>query len=100
MKWPVTRGERIHELQTINQHYAQTSQAANVNAAIMWHLQFHADELVPSLVVWFQDGVMKEETDISDEAGDIWTEVSGLPAFCCCITADQIHFRGDRKNAI
>ena len=78
MKWPITRGERIHELQTLNEYYAHTSQAANIKAAIAWHSGFHADELVPAPLVWFQDGVIKEEADISDEAGVIWTEVSGL----------------------
>lgn len=38
--------------------------------------------MVPSLLVWFQDGAITEESDLylSDEAGDNWTEVSRLPA--------------------
>ena len=88
MKWLITRGERIKEPQTPNEYYAHTSQAANVKAAVTWHSEFYADALVPALLVWFQDGAIKEESDLLDGAGDIWTEVSRLPAFRCCIAAD------------
>lgn len=88
MKWPITRGERIQELRTLNEYYGNTSQANNVKAAIAWHSKFSADELVPAPLVWFQDGAVKEESDVSEERGVIWTEVSRLPAFCCHIAAN------------
>ena len=64
MKWPITRRERIQELQTLNEYYGHTSQADNITAAIAWHSKFSADELVHALLALFQDKAIKEESDL------------------------------------
>ncbi|RJE20720.1 hypothetical protein PHISCL_06941 [Aspergillus sclerotialis] len=47
MKWPVTRAERIKELDDLFAHYKHTYHKDNVIAVKAWHSQFPPDQIVP-----------------------------------------------------
>jgi hypothetical protein len=75
-KWPLTRAERLKELDDLSVHYSKTLQRANVDAAKLWHSRFPADQIVPSKQVSFQGGRIVEESEIRLENGVVWDEVS------------------------
>ena len=41
-KWPISRRERVDELEVLSEHYNNTPQRANVAAAIDWHKKIPA----------------------------------------------------------
>ena len=55
--------------------YENTPHKENIAAAIDWHAQFDADELVPMDIVLFQNGKQIEEVDVRLEDGTPWEEV-------------------------
>ncbi|CRG83699.1 hypothetical protein PISL3812_01054 [Talaromyces islandicus] len=61
-KWPLTRAERVQELEEIlSRHYFKTPQKNNIKAAIAYHAGFPPDEMIPDEHICFQDGkAMKE----------------------------------------
>ena len=80
-KWPLTRAERMQELDFLSQHYNKTSQRENVDAARAWHGKFPPDEIVPDEIVTFQDGKIVKESELQPDGGAIWEEVSKFRAF-------------------
>lgn len=85
-KWPLTRRERIKELEELSEHYEKTAQKDNIRAARLYHAQFPLDEIVPEKDIFFQDGKQVEESEIKVDAGVIWDEVSGgyFVFWCSC----------------
>lgn len=75
-KWPLTRAERIHELQRVAPFYESTYQKENIAAAIHWHSQFGPYEICPEGLVFFRKGRMIEESEVRLEDGIPWPEVS------------------------
>jgi hypothetical protein len=75
-KWPLTRAERIRELDELFEHYGKTLQRSNVIAAKSWHSKFPGDQIVPCELIAFQNGKIVQESDISLENGVVWDEVS------------------------
>ncbi|KAJ9194427.1 hypothetical protein DTO164E3_7312 [Paecilomyces variotii] len=73
-KWPLTRRERIKELEELSEHYEKTAQKDNIRAARLYHAQFPLDEIVPEKDIFFQDGKQVEESEIKVDAGVIWDE--------------------------
>ncbi|KAL1882448.1 hypothetical protein Plec18167_002864 [Paecilomyces lecythidis] len=73
LKWPLTRAERIKELDDLLAHYDKTEQAANVRAAKAWHAQFPPDQIVPEETICFQNGRKVDEID-DDNGGWVWEE--------------------------
>lgn len=91
-KWPITRGERVGELEVLSHHYNKTPQKANVAAAIAWHSQFPPGERVPDDLVCFQGGKTVEQSQLEPEKGMVWDEVSkGYNPYS--IAANQVLFR-------
>lgn len=82
-KWPLTRAERIQELDFLSQHYNQTSQSENIAAAKEWHGKFPPNETIPDDIVIFQDGKVVKMSELQPEGGPIWEEVSK----CCTFRA-------------
>jgi hypothetical protein len=75
-KWPLTRAERLKELDELSVHYDKTPQRANINAVKLWHSQFPENQIIPCEVVTFQGGKKVDEAEIDLEDGVIWDEVS------------------------
>ena len=91
-KWPISRRERVEELEVLSEHYNNTPQRANVAAAIDWHKKFPPGERVPGDVVCFQGGQRVEQSQLDPDGEIIWDEVSqgyNLNS----IAANQAHFR-------
>ncbi|KAL1861160.1 hypothetical protein Plec18170_001675 [Paecilomyces lecythidis] len=77
LKWPLTRAERIKELDDQLARYEKTEQEANVRAAKAWHAQFPPDQIVPEETICFQNGRKVDEID-DDNGGWVWEEVSSV----------------------
>lgn len=75
-KWPISRRERVKELEVLSEHYNNTPQRANVAAAIYWHKKFPSGERVPDDVVCFQGGQRVEQSQLDPDGEIIWDEVS------------------------
>jgi hypothetical protein len=75
-KWPLTRAERLKELDELSARYDKTRQRANINAVKLWHSQFPKDQIIPDEVVTFQGGKRVDEAEIDLEGDVIWDEVS------------------------
>lgn len=75
-KWPVTRGERIEELNELSGHYEHITQKDNINAVKDWHSKFLLDQTITNETVFFQQGKRVEWSDLDDDHGVIWEEVS------------------------
>lgn len=74
-KWPLTRQERMEELDQLYPLYADTPQAPNIIAAKDYHSKFPADQVVPETFVVFMDGREIDESEISMHKGQPWCEV-------------------------
>jgi hypothetical protein len=75
-KWPLTRAERLRELDDLTPHYEKTLQKDNINASKAWHSQFPHDQIIPNERLIFQKGKKVEESEIQSENGVVWDEVS------------------------
>ncbi|KAN0081848.1 hypothetical protein V8E54_003146 [Elaphomyces granulatus] len=95
-KWPLTRAERLKELDELSVHYDKTPQRANINAVKLWHSQFPENQIIPCEVVTFQGGKKVDEAEIDLEDGVIWDELNkgkdpphwhrtSHPRACCCV---------------
>ncbi|KAF7130908.1 hypothetical protein CNMCM5793_003778 [Aspergillus hiratsukae] len=73
-KWPVTHGERIEELKFLMTFYSQNGQESNLKAAIDCHAQFPQDTLVGNESVYFQHGVIIEESERNLQDAPCWYE--------------------------
>ena len=93
LKWPLTRVERLQELDNLTSHYEKTLQKDNINAAKAWHSQFPRDQTIPHELLIFQAGKKVRESDINLENGVVWCEVSKGYIVPCGISTDQAHFR-------
>lgn len=67
-KWPVTRAERLRELEILSIHYDTTNQKNNIMAVKSWHGKFPPGQVVPDEEVIFQDGKFVKE-ELEDEGG-------------------------------
>lgn len=74
LKWPLTRRERIYELDLTCKEYEGT-QVENILAAKVWHPLFPLDEYVPRDLVSFQEGKKIDESEL--KGGLVWSGVSG-----------------------
>lgn len=74
-KWPLTREEKMEELDQVYPLYADTPQAPNIIAARDYHSKFPADQVVPETIVVFMDGRQIDESEISMHKGQPWCEV-------------------------
>ena len=86
-KWPVTREERIKELENIAPFYKGTPHQENIVAAIAWHATFSPNETAPGELTFFQNGRKVEESQMRFEDGQPWVEVGKGPEvyyFICC----------------
>ena len=82
-KWPLTRGERIKELDRLQPLFEHTSQRDNIIAMKAWHARFPSDQVVPEETVWFERGKKVEKDDIVAGQCEVWEEVSqGLYPIC------------------
>lgn len=95
-KWPLTRAERVQELDFLSQHYNQTSPRENIDAAKAWHSQFPPDVIVPDQIVTFQDGKIVKESELQPEGGPVWEEVSRCRTFRGEITVNT----GDTRSLL
>ena len=75
-KWPLTRAERLQELDDLSPHYEKTLDKDNINAAKAWHSQFPHDQTVPNEMLIFQGGKKVKESEIDLRNGVVWCEVS------------------------
>ncbi|GAD95831.1 hypothetical protein PVAR5_4477 [Paecilomyces variotii No. 5] len=73
-KWPITRAERLEELEKMSPHYEKTDQRANLKAAKAWHVQFPPDEIVPEDTIYFVNGQKVDESGIDSHKGWVWEE--------------------------
>lgn len=73
-KWPLTRLERIQELDIMYKEMEGTPQVENIKAAKAWYSQFPLNEYVQDETVFFQKGRKIEESEM--KASFIWSEVS------------------------
>jgi hypothetical protein len=73
-KWPLTRKERIAELEPLlrNEHWEQNF--ANIKAAIEWHGRFDGDTFCDATLISFQHGRKLESLE-ELTSGAQWVEV-------------------------
>lgn len=90
LKWPLTRAERLKELEEMSVHYEKTDQRDNIRAAKAWHAQFPPDQIVPEETIYFVNGQKVDESEVDDHEGWVWEEVSGLSH--CLYSLDLIIF--------
>lgn len=75
LKWPLTREERIQELDELYPLYSHTPQAQNIIAAKKHHSQFPAEQIVPANMITFMEGKQIGESEVSLYSGQPWCEV-------------------------
>lgn len=77
LNWPLTRKERIQELDELYPLYCHSGQEKNIIAAKEYHSQFPADQIIPATLILFVDGRQVDEDDpnISMPLGRSWYEV-------------------------
>ncbi|GAD98266.1 hypothetical protein PVAR5_6957 [Paecilomyces variotii No. 5] len=73
-KWPLTRAERIKELDDPSAHYDKTEQRDNIRAAKAWHAQFPPDQIVPEETICFVNGRRVDESEVDNHEGWVWEE--------------------------
>ncbi|KAJ9364498.1 hypothetical protein DTO280E4_1744 [Paecilomyces variotii] len=74
LKWPLTRAERLKELEEMSVHYEKTDQRDNIKAAKAWHAQFPPDQIVPEETIYFVNGQKVDESEVDDHEGWVWEE--------------------------
>lgn len=88
-KGPLTRAERVRELDELSCHYMRTLQKDNIMAVKAWHLQDPQEQIFPAKTVNFQNGKRIEESEINLENGEAWYEVSTMVVISCSV-ADSL----------
>lgn len=76
LRWPLTRGQRMKELDQLLSDYKSTHQLENILAARTYHSQFPAHGYIPLAVISFMEGkIVDESWDIYALRGPAWSDV-------------------------
>lgn len=74
LKWPLTRAERIRELERLAPFYESNAPKNNILTARAYHAQFPVEELVPAMRV-FCNGQIVDRSKMRLSEGPTWREV-------------------------
>ena len=100
-KWPLTRAERVQELDFLSQHYNQTRQRENIDAAKAWHSQFPPDEIVPDQIVTLNLGLVSLLMGISmAEPEEGYSDKASNPGEYVCGTLDRWALKHSSSTAL